>query len=214
LQARTPALIFDFGNVVAHFDYRKSCEVLGARIGISGDKLLDRVRAGGFSELIKRYESGAIPAEVFSAETCRMAGLEVAHEEFAPVWSDIFWLNEPVGRLVAALKARGYTLVLGSNTNDLHAAQFRRQFAETLAHFDRLVLSYEIGHIKPSREFYLCCAEAAGRPPSECVFIDDLPENVEGARAAGLAGVVYRDAPGLLADLRGLGVEVPYDPEE
>ncbi len=99
--------------------------------------------------------------------------------------------------------------MLGSNTNGLHAAQFRRQFAETLGHFDALVLSYEIGHIKPLAAFYLACAEAAGAPPAECVFIDDLPENVVGARAAGLVGLVFRDVPTLVADLAAMGVEVP-----
>ena len=82
--------------------------------------------------------------------------------------------------MIAGLKSAGYTLVLGSNTNDLHAAQFRRQFAETLAHFDRLVLSFEIGHIKPSAAFYLACAEAAGAEPADCVFIDDLVETWKG----------------------------------
>ena len=99
--------------------------------------------------------------------------------------------------------------MLGSNTNDLHADQFRRQFAETLAHFDKLVLSYEVGHIKPSTAFYLACAEAAGADPGDCVFIDDLPENVEGARAAGLVGMLYESTEGLIRDLGSLGVKVP-----
>ena len=135
-------------------------------------------------------------------------GLEITHDEFARAWADIFRLNEPIAGIVADLKRRGYTLVLGSNTNDLHAVQFRRQFAATLAHFDRLILSYEIGHIKPSAAFYQACAEAAWAPASECLFIDDLPENVAGAQAAGMAGVVFRDVPSLLEALRGLGVEV------
>jgi glucose-1-phosphatase len=208
---RTPALIFDFGNVVAFFDYRKACETYGRRLGISGDSFLERVKSVGFSPLVQRYESGQITAEEFSRGVCDLAGLEIPHEEFAAAWSDIFWLNEPIARLVASLKRLGYTLVLGSNTNDLHATQFRRQFAETLAHFDRLVLSYEVGHIKPSAEFYLTCVEAAGATPETSVFIDDVPENVEGARAAGLHGVVFRDVPTLLEDLRARGVELPAD---
>ncbi|MCA1686035.1 MAG: HAD family phosphatase [Planctomycetia bacterium] len=129
------------------------------------------------------------------------------HEEFARAWSDIFCLNEPVAALVRNLKASGYPLILGSNTNELHASQFRRQFRETLTHFDRLVLSYEIGHIKPSAEFYLTCARAADAAPGDCLFIDDLPENVEGARSAGLSGLLYQDVTTLLNDLRSLGVE-------
>jgi putative hydrolase of the HAD superfamily len=146
--------------------------------------------------------------EAFSREVCTLLGLEITHLEFAQAWADIFWLNEPLAGVIADLKARGYPLILGSNTNDLHAAQFRRQFAATLEHFDRLILSYEIGHIKPSPAFYQACARAAGVPAAECVFIDDLSENVDGARATGMNAVLYRDVPSLLDALRGLGVEV------
>jgi putative hydrolase of the HAD superfamily len=206
---RTPALIFDFGNVVAHFDYRKACQAISQRLGLSSDALLDHLRARGFSPLVQRYESGQIDSATFSRSVCSLLDDEISPGEFATAWSDIFWLNDPVAALIPILRRGGYPLVLGSNTNDLHATQFRRQFAETLAHFDGLVLSYEIGHIKPSAPFYHACAEAARTPPEACVFIDDLPENVEGARAAGLSGLVYRDYPGLLADLGALGVEVP-----
>ena len=206
---RRPALIFDFGNVVAHFDYRKAAEKLGARVGLSGEALLDRLRPLGFSDLVRRYESGGMTAEAFSSAVSALVGLEVTHDEFAAAWSDIFTANESIAPLIAALKRAGYRLVLGSNTNDLHAAQFRRQFAETLGHFDRLVLSYEVGHFKPSAAFYLACAEAAGADPGDCLFIDDLPENVEGARAAGLVGVLFRETGALIRDLDSLGVEVP-----
>jgi putative hydrolase of the HAD superfamily len=205
-------LIFDFGNVVAHFDYREACATIGRRLGMPGDALLDRLRAGGLLPLAQRYERGQIDSETFSRSVGSLIDREIPHDEFAAAWSDIFWLNRPVADLIPFLKGRGYTLVLGSNTNDLHATQFRRQFADTLAHFDRLVLSYEIGHLKPSAPFYHACAEAAGAPPAGCVFIDDLPENVEGARSAGLSGLVYRDFPGLIDALRELGVEVPSGP--
>jgi putative hydrolase of the HAD superfamily len=209
VRKRTPALIFDFGNVVAHFDYRNACQAIGPRLGLSSDALLDHLRARGFSPLVQQYERGQIDSRTFSRSACSLLEDEISPEEFAAAWADIFWLNDPVAALIPILSERGYALVLGSNTNDLHATQFRRQFAQTLAHFDRLVLSYEIGHIKPTAPFYHACAEAADTPPEACVFIDDLPENVEGARAAGLSGLVYRDFPGLLEDLGALGVEVP-----
>jgi epoxide hydrolase-like predicted phosphatase len=206
---RRPALIFDFGNVVAHFDYRKAATTLGDRLGLSGEALLDRLRPLGFSDLVKSYESGRMTAEAFSKGVSELVGLAITHDEFAAAWSDIFSLNESIAPVLAALKRAGYTLVLGSNTNDLHANQFRRQFAETLSHFDRLVLSYEVGHIKPSAVFYLACAEAAGADPGDCVFIDDLSENVEGARAAGLVGILYQQTEGLIRDLGSIGIQLP-----
>ena len=63
---RRPALIFDFGNVVAHFDYRKAASTLGDRLGLSGEELLERLRPLGFSDLVRSYESGRITAEAFS----------------------------------------------------------------------------------------------------------------------------------------------------
>jgi putative hydrolase of the HAD superfamily len=214
-RSRRPAWIFDFGNVVAHFDYAIACERLGRPFGLPGSELLRRARQAGLDPIVKRYEAGRMDARDFSHAVCGLVGLgAVGHDAFAAAWADIFSLNEPVARLVARLAASGDTLVLGSNTNDLHAAHFRRQFAEALGHFDRLVLSYEVGHVKPSPEFYLACAEAAGRPPGECVFIDDLPENVEGARAAGLLGVVYdhRRHDELLRRLAELGADLGAAP--
>lgn len=205
---RHPALIFDFGNVVAHFDYARACESLGHQLGLAGPDLLERARARGLDPIVRAFEQGRLTAEAFSGAVGRLLGLEVPHGEFARAWSDIFWPNEPVSHIIANLKARGYTLVLGSNTNELHAAQFRRKFAATLAHFDALVLSFEIGHLKPSYSFYRACTAAAGAAPGDCVFIDDLPENVAGATAAGLVALHFRGVMELVADLGRLGVEV------
>src|SRR5581483_6923045 len=134
-----PALIFDFGNVVAYFDYAVACEVLARPRGLSGSELLGRAREAGLSALVKEYESGQLGDEAFSHAVSRIVGIEFPHEEFAAAWADIFTINEPVARLVAELSARGYTLVLGSNTNPIHAAHFRRRLAGTLGHFQRLV---------------------------------------------------------------------------
>ena len=137
-----------------------------------------------------------------------ISGLDLPYREFVDAWKDIFWLNEPVARLIEVLKSRGYTLLLGSNTNVLHAAHYRRQFARTIDMFDHLILSYEVGCLKPDARFYSAVAAAAGLSPASCVFIDDLEENVDGAREAGLTGLLYADTPRLVAGLRRLGVEV------
>ncbi len=208
MTARRPALIFDFGNVVAFFDYTRACESFGRRLGLSGAEFLNRLREGGLTPVLQEYERGTLSAEAFSNAVSRLAGLDIPHLEFAAAWSDIFWLNEPIADLVGRLKASGYTLVLGSNTNALHAARFRRQFATTLSQFDSLVLSYEVGEIKPSAAFYHACAAAASLEPADCIFIDDIPENVAGATAAGLTGLLFRDVPTLIHDLHRLGIDV------
>ena len=204
---KKPALIFDFGNVVAFFDYSRIGTILGRHVGLSGEQFLETVRASGFTPLLQAYESGHLSDERFGEAVCALVGLDLPHEQFAAAWRDIFWLNPPVADLVTELKTRGYSLVLGSNTNALHATHFLGQFAEPLEMFDHLVFSYQVGHIKPSAPFYRACADAAGVPPSECVFVDDLAENVEGATAAGLQALLFTNVSKLRDDLRGLGVE-------
>src|SRR5262249_28755372 len=76
------------------------------------------------------------------------------------------------------------------------------QFAGTLDLFDGFILSFEVGHMKPAREFFDACVRAAGVPAGSCVFIDDIAENVAGAREAGLTAIHYVDTPKLIAELR------------
>jgi FMN phosphatase YigB (HAD superfamily) len=205
---REPALIFDLGNVVAFFDYTRACERLGARVGLSGEDWRQRIVERGFHPLMIQFESGRMAPEDFAREVMAMGGLNLSYPDFVVAWQDIFWLNEPVAQLIASLKSRGYPLLLGSNTNVLHAAHFRRQFADTLNLLDHLILSHEVRSMKPDQKFYDACVTSVGMPAGSCVFIDDLAENVEGARRAGLTGLHYVNTPALIADLRRLGVEV------
>ncbi len=205
---REPALIFDFGNVVGFFDYLKACERLGPKLGLTAEAFRRRIMERGFAELLGRFESGTIGPEQFVDEVMVLSGLRLPYHEFVDAWQNIFWLNESVARLIERLKSAGYTLLLGSNTNTLHSTHYRRQFASTLELFDHLVLSHEVGHSKPSPEFYQACVAAAGLPSASCIFVDDLRENVDGARTAGLIGVHFIDTPALITDLTRLGIEI------
>lgn len=206
---REPALIFDFGNVVGFFDYLRACERLAGHLGMSGIDLRDRLIDRGFPGLLAEFESGQIGPESFAARVMELSGLRLPYDDFIRAWEDIFWPNESVGRLIELLKENGYPLYLGSNTNVLHATFYRRQFAGTLDLFDGFIFSHEVGHMKPAREFFDACVRMAGVAPGSCVFIDDIAENIEGAREAGLMALQYVDTPALLEDLRRAGVEVP-----
>lgn len=206
-----PALIFDFGNVIAYFSFEKATEKLGGELGLTGRELLDRLGPLGFRQHLAEYERGRISAVEFVGRISALVQLRINHDEFAAAWADIFTANESILPIIADLKAQGYQLLLGSNTNDIHAAQFRDQFASTMMYFDHLILSYEIGHIKPSREFYEACARAAKVQIGDCIFIDDLSENVTGARYAGMKGILYDRPSILIKQLAGLEVYVNVD---
>jgi putative hydrolase of the HAD superfamily len=204
-----PALIFDFGNVIGFFDHMRAYERFAPLLGIDSAQLRRLLIERGFIPLLLEFECGRIEPDRFVERAIELVGISLPHDQFIAAWNDIFWPNESMAELVRWLKSQGHTLVLGSNTNILHSAHYCRQFAPTLAHFDQLVFSHGVGAMKPAQAFYEACIAAAGVPAASCLFVDDIGENVEGARRAGLSAHQYRDTPGLIVELRRVGIQVP-----
>jgi putative hydrolase of the HAD superfamily len=75
--------------------------------------------------------------------------------------------------------------------------------------FDAVVISAEVGMRKPEERIFRLAAEILGLEPAECVFIDDIRDNVAAAQAVGLVGVHHRTATQTkeqLADLLGVAL--------
>jgi putative hydrolase of the HAD superfamily len=196
-------LVFDFGNVVGFFDHRRTSRRLAAH----ADLPADAIHAHLFDRSLEEdYESGRISTAEFLKRIRERCRLRCDEATLAAAWADIFWPNQHVCALLPQLKSR-YRLLLASNTNELHARHYCRQFAETLRHFDALVFSHEVGARKPKAAFYEYCQRLAGCEPQACLFIDDLPANVEGARACGWNGIVYKGIDDLRARLAKHGID-------
>ena len=58
-------------------------------------------------------------------------------------------------------------------------------------YFDAVILSSDVGVVKPSPEIFSITADRLGVKVEECIMIDDRQDNVEGARAAGMNAVLY-----------------------
>jgi putative hydrolase of the HAD superfamily len=197
-------IAFDFGRVVGFFDHSLTTKRLASGGGLAADEMHAFLFGGPLED---DYESGRISTSEFLKrvrETCR---LTCSDDLIAAAWADIFWPNLEVCALLPRLKPR-YRLLLGSNTNELHARHFCRQFAAWLRPFDALVLSHEVGVRKPKAGFFEHCTRLAGCGPAECLFIDDLADNVAGARACGWQGLRYTGFPDLCNQLTNLGVEI------
>jgi len=69
------------------------------------------------------------------------------------------------------------------------------------------VLSFQAGAVKPEAKMYQLAAESVGVPAERCLYIDDLPENVEGARQAGMTAAVFESAQQVQRVLKDVGIE-------
>ena len=72
---------------------------------------------------------------------------------------------------------------------------------------DGMILSYEAGAIKPDHRIFEYGTERFNLIPEDCVFIDDLAENIEAAREFGFHGVVITSPEQVERDLQKLGLE-------
>ena len=59
--------------------------------------------------------------------------------------------------------------------------------------FDALVESSKVGHAKPDKVAYFYTAEKLGVQPEECIFIDDRQRYIDGAQAAGMQTILYKN---------------------
>jgi putative hydrolase of the HAD superfamily len=95
--------------------------------------------------------------------------------------------------VLSELKSRGLKIGVLSNTlPSVHETLDEIGVGDLI---DAAVASCVVGVHKPEAEAYLYAARALDVSPAEVLFVDDLPENVEAARALGMGG--------LLIDLSG-----------
>jgi len=186
-------IIFDLGNVIAFFDHRRGLERLRPFSPLSVDEMYQSVYVG---EIEDRIERGANSPETFLRDVHKLWQLRCDVDFLGHAVGDVFQANPETCELVPRLRER-YRILLGSNTNAVHARRFLVQFADVFKHFHQLVLSYEIGVRKPEADFFHTCQRYANARPAECVFIDDLMANVEGARSFGFQAIHYQPGAGL-----------------
>jgi putative hydrolase of the HAD superfamily len=69
---------------------------------------------------------------------------------------------------------------------------------------DPIIYSHEVGIAKPDPRIYALTCERMGIQPTEMIFLDDAERCVEGARALGIHGVLFRDNAQAIADINAL----------
>ena len=189
-------IIFDLGNVVVMFDHHISAGKFAARFGL--DKAF--LYALFFdSKITQLHDEGKISSAEFYRRIKRILGIDIGYDEFKDYWNDIFFTNPGMVSLIKTLKKR-YTIYLMSNTNRLHFNFIRKKFP-VIKSFDKLILSCEVGKLKPHPKIYKYALRLAGTPPRKTIYIDDRKELAEGARLLGMNTIVFRNLRQLKKEL-------------
>lgn len=127
-------------------------------------------------------------------------------EAFYGRWEEMF--GGPIEgsvRLLGELRERGYPLYALTNFS-AETFPLARAWYRFLDLFDEIVVSGELGMIKPDPEIYGVLVGRTGLDPATAVFVDDSAPNVRAAEALGFRGVLFEGADGLRDDLTHLGL--------
>src|ERR1017187_2970422 len=195
-------IFFDLGNVIIPFDFRRAYARLQPLCNYPVTEISQRMRG---TDLVSRFESGQIAPEQFVKEFCAVLELRISYDEFCDLWTSVFLPEPLIEESLLANLGRRHPLMLLSNTNPIHFHMLQANYP-LLRHFDRCVLSYEVGALKPSAKIFEAAVAQAGCEAGECFFTDDLAVNVEAARKHGMDAVQFQSAAQLEGELRAQGL--------
>ena len=194
----TRAILFDLGNVLVAFDFTRGYRALEGVCPHPAEEIPARIAASG---LVPPYERGEVSSEAFYLQLCRLLDLCVAYDQFCALWSTIFLPDPIVSEDLLTSLRRRYRMVLISNTNDIHFRVIQANYP-LIGHFDAMVLSHQVGAMKPADRIYQEAIRQAGCRPEECFYTDDVPEFVEGGRRNGLDAVRFTGQADLERELQ------------
>ena len=200
-------ILFDLGNVIADFSH---LEIAAGLAETSSDP---RFREPAFflssvfaseEAFCSAFDEGKMSPQAFYEEACRRFGLRLSYDDFVRRWNASFKENVRVTGLIERLLTR-HRLFLLSNTNVLHYEHLLKNIP-VLQKMEEKILSFEVGHRKPSAMIYQAALQRAGVSPQQVLYIDDVEEYISAAGSLGIQGIVFRSAELLEEELVRRGV--------
>lgn len=195
--AKIRNVVFDVGNVLIGF---RSMEMLRDH-GLDEEKSEEFARCIFMDPLWKEFD-----LENMSFEEVVRAYMD----KYPKLAADVRWLMDhselmavprpDVWEKVHRLKKAGYRLFILSNYSSVFFVK-HTQGATFLEDMDGKVISCELHVIKPDEGIYRALLNRYGLKADECIFFDDLAENVDAAIRIGMQSVQIRSKEQLLGEL-------------
>ena len=219
------AVIFDYGGVLSTSPFA-GLELWDRKLGLAEGTLREGLfgdyHAGTGDGLVPRLERGEVTITEFAAELQRFVddgrgrgrGPRPAEEAGvgAPagrpegpidigqiLGSNEFGVHWMVVARARRLRDEGYRVGLLTNNIREYGEAWKSTIPMEI--FDDVVDSSVVGLRKPDPRIFRMAAERLGTPPEECVFLDDVESNVQGARGVGMAAIVVGDPWAAIDDL-------------
>ena len=195
------AVIWDLGGVLLRTEDSSPRQNLANRLKVSRFEL-ERIVFSGESG--KRAQQGKISSDQHWENIRMHFGIP---DEEMQAFQENFWGGDRVDTLlveeIRALRRHAYKSGLLSNAfSDLREVLTHEW--KLLDAFDEMVISAEVHLVKPDKRIYRLALKRLGVEPAQAVFIDDMLENVDGARRVGMKGIQFQNREQALGELHKL----------
>lgn len=182
------AVVFDLGGVIVRTEDFGPRTRLAARWGMTAPELEQVVYLGDTG---LRCQRGEIPLEEHWQSVMAELGLE--KQELRDFKRE-FWGGDRIDwelvDFIRSLRPRYRTALLSNYFPDLRSQLTERwKFADA---FDVLIISSEVGCVKPEPRIYHLLLENLGLQPPQVVFIDDSRQNVAAAHQVGMSAIHFQ----------------------
>jgi 2-haloacid dehalogenase len=201
-QSAPTTVIFDLGNVLVRWNPRLLYEELIADAD-ERERFFDTVLT---QDWIRSQDAGRPFAEGIALLTERFPRYASEIRAFWDRWDDMVPgpIDETVA-ILAELRQRRTPLYALTNWSGETFPRARRRFP-FFEWFEGIVVSGDIGLVKPDARIYEHLITTYGLAAEDCVFVDDSQANVAGAAAVGMAGLHFQSPEQLRRDLAALAL--------
>jgi len=183
-------IIFDMGGVLLDFSEARLMGHYFGHLSAEEQKLVyDAMFTSG---LWRRMDRGDFDEAGVAREVCALLpeALHAPVEAMVPRYFEAM-PPMPTNELIPLLKARGQRVYL--LTNAPHAFHREKHRLPYLHLFDGVFASCDVGLLKPDAEIYRAFLRKFELRAEECLFIDDMRANIEGAQRVGMKGHCYEE---------------------
>lgn len=186
MTAAIRCVLFDFDGVLADYDRDVRIGHLAHFLGRPSHAVRAAIYASGVEDAA---DAGLLDADAYLEALGRELDCTVPADAWVDARRAATHEKPPMLSLASELRARGITVAMLSNNGLLMAQSWPAIVPALFPLFSgRAFCSAQLGATKPSPATYLRCLEALAMPPPATLFVDDNPDNVAGAREAGLVG--------------------------
>ena len=181
-------IVFDIGNVLVDFGWKP----FFAKFNITDEELDKIAKATVYDPIWNEIDRGVMSEEeVLERFVANCPEMEAKIREIYENFQGLLKIFDYTRGWIIDLKRRGYKVYCLSNMS-FKAVRECWDALSFIEELDGYILSCDVKLTKPEPEIYKALFDKYNLKPEECIFIDDLPRNVEGAKAAGMHAIVFK----------------------